>query len=199
MRTACFLSGFLLMAVSIAAPSASAQNASLTMGEMQRQLDNVARVGTVMIDGDICEKIVTPLAKEYMFKVDPKDPWVAGDNYDVNDVAFNTTKKTLIRLSHLVPFPADVNLWMPIDGHPGKIQMVIRNKNEMSQFWHWGDIYQDMPPQMATVLKSGTRVTVMDRPGWVSVLAPVYNSLGDIVGVIEAVSRLQPDAHENVK
>jgi hypothetical protein len=40
---------------------------------------------------------------------------------------------------------------------------------------------------------------VSDRPGWVSVLGPVYNSLGDRVGVIEAVSRVNPDAHENVK
>ena len=64
---------------------------------MQQELDNVARVGTVMVDGDVCQKIVTPLAKEYMFKVDPKDPWLAGDNYDVNDMPFNMTKKTLIR------------------------------------------------------------------------------------------------------
>ncbi len=166
---------------------------------IREELETVARVGSVMVDGDICQKIVTPLAKEYMFKVDPKDPWLAGDNYDVDDVAFNATKKTLIRLSHLTAFPSDVNLWMPIDGHPGKIQMVIRNKNEMSQFWHWGDIYQDMTPEMATVLKTGQRVTVTDRPGWISVLAPVYNSLGDIVGLVEAVSRTELDPHENVK
>ena len=165
----------------------------------RQELESLARVGSVMVDGDVCQKIVTPLAKEYMFKVDPRDEYLAGDNYDVNDVSFNITKKTLIRLSHLTSFPSDVNLWMPIDGHPGKIQIVVRNKNEMSQFWHWGDIYQDMIPPMETVLKTGQRVTVMDRPGWVSVLAPVYNSLGDIVGLIEAVSRTKMDPHENVK
>jgi hypothetical protein len=52
---------------------------------------------------------------------------------------------------------------------------------------------------MATVLKTGQQATVMNRSGWVSVLAPVYNSLGDIVGLIEAVSRATMDAHENVK
>ena len=191
MKTAYFLSLILL-----AAPWGCAQDSTATM---RQELDNVARVGSVMVDGDVCQKIVTPLAKEYMFKVDPKDPWLAGDNYDVNDVAFNATKKTLTRLSHLASFPSDVNLWMPIDGHPGKIQMVIRNKNEMSQFWRWGDIYQDMPSAMAAVLKTGERQTVTDRQGWVSVLAPVYNSLGDRVGIIEAVGRINPDAHENVK
>ena len=167
--------------------------------KMPKELDIVAHVGSAMVDGDICQKIVTQRARELMFASDPRDRFLAGDNYDVDDVAFNTVKKTLIRLSHLSSFPADVNLWMPIEGHPGKIQLVIRNKNEMSQFWNWGELYGDMVPEMETVLKTGQRVTVTDKPGWISVLAPVYNSLGDVVGLIETVSQVKMDAHENVK
>ena len=190
---------YCILAFLLIVPWAAAQDASVSAARMQQELDNVARVGSVMVDGDVCQKIVTPLAREYMFKVDPQNQFLAGDNYDVDDVAFNITKKTLIRLSHLAPFPADVNLWMPIEGHPGKIQIVIRNKNEISQFWRWGEIAQDVPSPMANVLKTGRRVAVSDHPGLVSVLAPVYNSLGDIVGVIEAVSRANIDTHENVK
>ena len=167
--------------------------------KMQKELDIVAQVGSAMVDGDICQKIVTQRARELMFASDPRDRFLAGDNYDVDDVAFNTVKKTLIRLSHLSSFPADVNLWMPIEGHAGKIQLVVRNKNEMSQFWNWGELYGDMVPQMETVLKMGQRVTVTNKPGWISVLAPVYNSLGDVVGLIETVSQVKMDAHENVK
>ncbi|PYT80886.1 MAG: hypothetical protein DMG40_11560 [Acidobacteria bacterium] len=166
---------------------------------MQKELDDVAGVGSVMVDGDVCQKIVTERAKGFLFATDPRDQFLAGDNYDVDDVAFNTVKKTLIRLSHLASFPADVNLWMPIEGHPGKIQLVIRNKNEMSQFWNWGELYGDMVPQMETVLKTGRRVTVTSKPGWISVLSPVYNSLGDVVGLIETVSHVKVNAHENVK
>jgi hypothetical protein len=190
---------YLLALLMTLTPLAAAQDNPDALLPKRQELESLARVGSVMVDGDVCQKIVTPLAKEYMFKVDPRDEFLAGDNYDVDDVSFNITKKTLIRLSHLTSFPSDVNLWMPIDGHPGKIQIVVRNKNEMSQFWHCGDIYQDMVPPMETVLKTGQRVTVMDRPGWVSVLAPVYNSLGDIVGLIEAVSRTKMDPHDNVK
>ena len=167
--------------------------------KMQKELDITAHVGSVMVDGDLCQKIVTQRATELMFASDPRDRFLAGDNYDVDDVAFNTVKKTLIRLSHLSSFPADVNLWMPIEGHAGKIQLVIRNKNEMSQFWNWGELYGDMLPQMETVLKTGQRVTVTNKPGWISVLAPVYNSLGDVVGLIETVSQVKMDAHQNVK
>ena len=169
------------------------------LSDLTAQLDDVARVGSVMVDGDLCRRIVTQRALKYMFMVDPRDQWLAGDNYDVDDVAFIATKKTLLRLSRLVPFAVDVNLWMPIEGHPDKIRVVIRNTHEMSQFWPWGALYQDMIPQMKTVLDSGKRVTVTDKPGWISVLAPVSDSLGDVIGVLEVVTQTQMDPHANVK
>jgi hypothetical protein len=187
------VSSFTLAALEIAQANPEAP------ADMQKELDAMARVGSVMVDGDVCQRIVTQRAKDFMFASDPRDRFLAGDNYDVDDATFNAVKKTLTRLSHLASFPADVNLWMPIEGHPGEVQMVVRNKNEMSQFWTWGALYQDMIPQMETVLKTGQRLTVTNRPGWISVLAPVYNSLGDIIGLIEAVSRVKADAHENVK
>jgi len=75
---------------------------------MQKELEDVARVGSVMVDGDVCQKIVTEQAKGFLFATDPRDRFLAGDNYDVDDVAFNTVKKILTRLSHLASFPADV-------------------------------------------------------------------------------------------
>jgi hypothetical protein len=167
--------------------------------DMARELDGIARVATVMVDGDACRRIVRPRALDYMFKKDPRDPWVDGDNYEVNDQAFVAVKKTLIRLSHLAPFPCDVNLWMPIAGHPDKIRVVIRNVNEMSQFWPWGKLYQDMIPQMKQVLETGRPITVTEKPGWVPVLAPVHDSLDATVALVEVVSQTRLDAHENVK
>ena len=164
-----------------------------------RELDDAARVGSVMVDGDACRRIVTPRAMEFMLRTDDADRYLASDNYDVNHSAFDVVKKTLIRVSRLVSFPADANLWMPIPGHPDKIRVVIRNSNELSQFWPWGALYQDMVPEMATVLSSGRRITVARKPGWVSVLAPVSDSLGDIVAVVEVASQRQLDPHENVK
>lgn len=183
----------LLLTVISLVPLAAAET------DMSRALDEVARTATVMVDGDTCQRIVTPRALDYMFKKDPNDPWVDGDNYEVNDEVFIAVKKTLIRLSRLAPFPCDVNLWMPLAGHPDKIRIVIRNVNEMSQFWPWGKLYQDMIPQMKQVLETGRRITVTEKPGWVSVLAPVRNSLDATVALVEVVSQTRLDAHENVK
>ena len=129
----------------------------------------------------------------------PRDKWSDADNYDVDDQAFIATKKILIRLAHLVDYPVDINLWMPIEGMPGRIHVVIRNRYEMSQFWTWGALTQDLPPSMRTVLDKGVRLPVREKPDYTSVLAPVRNSLGDIAGLLEVVSRTKFDARENVK
>jgi len=92
-----------------------------------------------------------------------------------------------------------VNLWMPVLADPPRIQILVRNVNEMSQFWRWGDLHSEMPAEMKRVLDTGERVTVRKRPGMISVLAPVYDSLGDIAGLIEVVSRDHADPRENVK
>jgi hypothetical protein len=166
---------------------------------MERDLDDIARVATIMVDGDVCQRIVTARARESIFRVDPRDQFADSDNYDVNDEAFISTKKTLMRLSRMVDYPVDVNLWMPLDAKPPRIHVVIRNRYEMSQFWPWGKLHQDMIPEMQSVLNSGTRMAVKQKPGFVSVLAPVRNSLNQIVGLVEVVSRTEPDSRENVK
>ncbi|MGI8992616.1 MAG: hypothetical protein ACR2I2_23930 [Bryobacteraceae bacterium] len=168
-------------------------------GALDRQLDEIARVATAMIDGDICQRIVTPRALAYMEKKHPRDPWADSDNYDVNDAAFIQVKKTLIRLSSLADFPLDVNLWLPVPGEPSRVQIAIRNRHELSQFWEWGKLSQEMFPEMRTVLDTGKRVMVKRKPGMISVLSPVRNSLGEIAGLAEVATRVVPDPRENVK
>ncbi len=159
-----------------------------TKEDVARDLDEVARIATVMVDGDLCGKIMTSRSLEKMFVVDPRDPWAASDNFDVNPEPYTAVKKTLIRLSRLVPYNCDVNLWMPFREKPGKIQVLIRNVNEWSQFWTWGNLSQDTPPEMKRVLESGRRERISRVPGMISILAPVYDSLGDIVALVEVVA-----------
>ena len=73
---------------------------AIDASRMERDLDEIARVATIMVDGDLCQRIVTARAMESIFRVDPRDQYADSDNYDVNDEAFIRTKKTLMRLSH---------------------------------------------------------------------------------------------------
>ena len=167
--------------------------------ERAGSLDQVARIASVMVDGEICKRIETPRSRQFALLKDPRDPWRASDNYDVDDEAFIRTKKTLMRLARLCENSCDVNLWMPLPSDRNRIQVVIRNVREMSQFWPWGALNQETPPEMKRVLESGQRSTVRQKPGMDSVLAPIYDSLGDVVGLVEVVSHVRPDPRENVK
>lgn len=175
------------------------QAATTDPAQIERDLEQIARTATAMVDGDVCQRIVTDRALEFMDRKDTRDPWVDSDNYDVNDATFIAVKKTLMRLATLAEFPADVNLWMPLPGSTPRIHIVIRNSGEMSQFWEWGKLNQPMFPEMHNVLTTGQRTTVKKKPGFISVLAPVRNSLGEVVGLVEVVTRIHPDARENVK
>ena len=194
-----FAAAIVFLSICVATSAQEGGFSPRTKEDVIRALDEVARTATVMVDGDVCRRIMTERALGFMFAVTAKDPWAASDNFDVNDEPYIQTKKTLIRLSRLVPFPCDVNLWMPFADRPGKIQVLIRNVNEWSQFWSWGMLAQDMPPEMRRVLETGKRETVMLKPGLISVLAPVRNSLGDTVALVEVVSvepgTKPPDVH----
>lgn len=175
--------------------------AAAVFAESAGKLAEVARVATVMVDGDVCKRIQTPRSQGFMSKKDARDPWVDGDNFDVDQAAFTQTKKTLMRLARLCPETCDVNLWMPVQSQavPPQIQVLIRNVHEMSQFWPWGALRQEMPAEMRRVLETGEPVTVSRVPGMTSVLAPIYDSLGTVVGLVEVVSQSRPDPRENVK
>lgn len=190
-----FVTFLLFFQVALPAPA----QGTIGIDELRKRLDEVARIGSIMVDGDVCQRITTQRAKEYMVKKDPRDRWIDGDNFDVNAQPYIETKKTLMRLARLVDFPCDVNLWMPLDNIPGHVQVLIRNVHELSQFWSFGQLHQQCPPEMSEVLSSGKRVTVERRPGMISVLAPIHNSLGDTVGLLEAVTQVRPDPRENVK
>jgi hypothetical protein len=162
-------------------------------------LQRVAQVAAVMLDGDVCLRIRTQRSERYSTAQDPRDPWRASDNYDIDHAAFTQTKKTLIRLAQLCPQTCDVNLWMAAPVRPGRVEIVIRNVHEMSQFWHWGDLDQETPPEMKQVLENAEQLTVRRKEGMISVLAPVLDSLGNVVAIAEVVSQRSQDPHENVK
>ena len=193
-RRSCFL--LALVAFNL---SGVAYAQSQTRESMTRELQEVARIATVMVDGDVCQRIMTDRALKKLFVINPEDRWAGSDNFDVNAEPFIQTKKTLMRLAKLRPYPIDCNLWMLFKEKPGQIKILIRNQYEMSQFWPWGVLYQEIPPEMADVLSSGKPKTVLGKNDLISVLTPVYNSLGDIVGLVEVVGRGRMDWQENVK
>src|SRR3989442_13246673 len=67
-----------LLLLASSPPARPAQAAPAPAPDLAAQLDEIARVGSVMVDGDLCRRIVTERGLMYMFKVDARDQWVAG-------------------------------------------------------------------------------------------------------------------------
>jgi len=184
------LLGLSLLAVAGWARRGRAEAAADRPDPMLEELRNIARVASVIMDGDDCLDIVTERAAELMFLTHPRDRWYGSDNYDVNHEVFVRNKKLLIRLSRLASFPVDCNLWMKCKKRPEKIHLVIRQVNGYSQWYSFGQMAIDPPPEMKKVLETGRPLTVAGRRSdYVSVLAPVFNSLEEVVGLVEVVSR----------
>ena len=156
----------LTLLIVIAGLSACRPALPATTEDLAHDLDRIAQVATVMVDGDVCQRIVTERALAFMLHNSSRDKWADAGNYDVNEPAFTQVKKTLIRLSQLVDYPVDVNLWMAPGSDSSLIHIVIRNRYEMSQFWPWGKLTQDPVPAMLEVLKTGRRITVTEKPGF---------------------------------
>ena len=167
--------------------------------EVEAELQQLARVATAVVDGDECEKIMTSRALEKMFRTDSRDRWAGHDNFDVNAAPYIAVKKLLRRVATLASLPVDCNLWMSFRERPELVQILIRQVNEISQFWRWGDLYQPMPPEMKEVLQTGKPKTVALHGDYVSVLTPVFNSLGETVAIVEVATRLARDERGNVK
>lgn len=189
----------LIMVAGVMLGEATLSAQQRTKETVARDLEKLARVASVMVDGDVCQRIMTPRALQKMFSVDPNDRWAGSDNFDVNHQPYVQTKKLLIRLAKLVAYPVDCNLWMPFQQHPKKIQILVRNRHEMSQFWTWGVLFQDQTPEMTEVLATGKPKTIVQKGDFVSVLTPVISSLGDRVGLVEVVTRLHLNPQEHVK
>lgn len=170
-------------------PAATTQSAPVKT--VESQLDELGRIASVLVDGEIASDIVTDRAAKLMFRKDPNDEWAGSDNYDVNFEPFIQTKKLLIRLESLVDFPVNCNLWMRCKERPDMVHPVIRQNPGWSQFYAWAMQYTEPTAEMTRVLEKGERVFVRAKPprDEMVVLAPIRDSLGDVVGFVEVVTR----------
>jgi hypothetical protein len=160
-------------------------------------LTETARVASVMIDGDEAGRIITDRAMHYIAHPDPKHRFLSGDYYDVDHAAFLRMKKTLLRLERLPDLNCCASLWVKVQGLDGYITLAVQN-GSVHRYYRFGEAQIELSAEMAECIATGqTTVAPLEHPsGTITVLAPVFDSLGDVVGVVE-LSALHP-ASESV-
>ncbi len=159
-------------------------------------LHDVARAASIMFDGELCGQIVTERSWKWMRDFDPDDVWSAHDNYDVEHEPFVAAKKSLLRLQMLAAdgVRAACSLWLPVPTLPGQVTCVIQNGGPAR--WHrFGHNHRPVPPAMQQARGSGGPAEVDPEGGDVlTVVAPVRDSLKQIVGFIEVSASLSEPA-----
>ena len=161
-----------------------------TVHETVDALVDLAKVASVMVDGEEAKRIITDDAFHHMTNKDPQYRFLSGDHYDVDHQAFLRIKKTLLRLSTLVDFPCDTSLWVKVKGLETRVTVAVQNGN-LKRYWKWAEELRPIEGEMADCLRTGeVTIAPLDHPtGTVTVLAPVRDSLGDVVGFVELAAR----------
>lgn len=149
-------------------------------------MQTAARVASVMVDGEEAKTIIMDRSFYHMVNANPRFRFMAGDYFDVDAASFLRMKKTLQRLALLLDFPVGTSLWVPVKGQEDHVTVAVHNGN-MHRYWTFGQLKRKADGALAECLSSGQVVSVpptADDP-WVTVLAPVRDSLGNVSGVIE--------------
>ncbi|MBN1640750.1 MAG: hypothetical protein JXA09_05910 [Anaerolineae bacterium] len=159
---------------------------------VREALTGVARVASAILDGDEARRIITPRAMAHIAHPDPEYRFLAGDYYDVDHETFLRTKKMLLRLARLLDYPCGTALWVPVAGLDGAMTLAVQN-GAIHRYYRFGALRIETPPEMCACMDSGEIVVAPMEHGcttW-TVLAPVFDSLGDVAAVAE-FSALDP-------
>ena len=158
-----------------------------TEQQIRDVLREIARIASVMFDGELCGQIVTDRSWKWMRDFDPDDRHSPSDNYDVEHAPFVAAKKTLLRLQRLAPedLPVQCLLWVPVPTLQEQMSVIAWNGGA-SRWWRWGQQHCATEPEMKAVMETGEAQDVPEAgTGVLTALAPVRDSLKDVAGFIE--------------
>ncbi len=157
------------------------------------ELTRLAEIAAGMLDGEEVKAIITEKAMNYIANPDPKHRYLSGDYYDVDHDAFLRTKKFLTRLERLGSVRLNGSVWVPV---PGREEVTVAVQNGAHHYYYqFGQERLATPPEMKEVFQAGkiTSAPVGPDDKFVAVLAPVRDSLGDVVGVVELTAPLEAE------
>jgi hypothetical protein len=158
-----------------------------TSAKVGAALRDAARVAAVMVDGDLAGRIVSARSWHYIRNPNPKYRFMTGDYFDVDHASFLLMKKTLLRLGRLTGFTCGTSLWLPVPGVKGQVTCAVQN-GKLHRYYRFGASSQPAAPEMLRCLRTGKVLLAPPHRDFVTALAPVRDSLGDVVGVVELCS-----------
>ena len=158
---------------------------TIDTGKVIGELTRLAEIAAGIIDGEDVKGIITPRAMYYILNPNPKFRYMVGDYFDVDHDLFLRVKKLMTRVARLGDLVISSSMWQVI-GDGDKVTVPVHN-GAMQRWYDFGDDIMDIAPEMAEVVKTGKALAlpVADGDRQATALAPIRDSLGDVVAVCE--------------
>jgi len=158
------------------------------------ELSRLGEIAAALLDGEDVKRIITQEAMHHISRPDPEYRFLSADYYDVHHGPFLRVKKLLMRIERLSDLGVNGAIWGPVP-ETGKVTVALQN-GPHHRYYEFGAQSRDPAPEMRRVLDAGEVTAAPTGPNdtHVTVLAPIRDSLQDVVGVVELTAPLDPDA-----
>jgi len=182
--------------------TAKRKDRKLTLAEIKAELAEVARIGQVFVDGDLCREAYQPYAETFM----------TGDDMDFNPAAGVPLKQVLLRLERVSRVPCSTALWRRRPDAPSSAEALLFGTTSSPQAAgkpaNRGYVPPKMTRELAAAFLEGKSVTTVNRkavgsarvmhdrgqaapakgiarPCVVERFVPITDSMGEIAAVLE--------------
>ena len=157
------------------------------------ELMRLGEIAAALLDGEEVQHIITDRAMHYIANPDGDYRFLAGDYYDVDAARFLAAKKLLLRIGRLGRTEVSTSVWVPVPGTDA-VTVAIHN-GVHHRYYAFGQLSVPVPPEMAQVFETGRcqQLTPDGANAVATVLAPVRDSLHDVVAVVELSAPVLPD------
>ena len=162
--------------------------------EVLSELTRLARIASGLVDGEDVKQIITEHAMTNIAKPDTRYRFLSADHYDVEHAPFLRMKKLLMRIERLANVVVNGAIWVRVP-ETDAVTVALHN-GPHHRYYQFGSLQRQMPPEMKRAFETGETVAAprSDDDTHAAVLAPIRDSLQDIVGVVELTAPLDPDA-----
>jgi hypothetical protein len=139
------------------------------------RLLELAGVALAVIDADAVRDCVRPESRLE----------ISSDDFAYDIDLCNTVRRGLLRVERLTDVDVTSSIWRVRLDKPGWADLVLAGQGYTGQFSGWAKFPIPVPPAMQSAFDGDPAEVFSDDGRWLSVFAPLRDSLDDVVAVLE--------------